>query len=327
MRQHSFEVQHEASWRAFETQLRYFEAQSNWKRAGSPGEAEQLVQGYRMLCSHLSVARSRAYSPALIAELNDLVVRGHNLIYQPPSGFLRQMLGFVMSGFPELVRMQWRYVVIAALVFLLPALLFVMAMLQDDEVVYSLIGPEQLIQMEAMYNPGAEHFARERGSESDFQMFGFYIWNNISIGFQLYATGLLAGIGSLFYLIFNGLYLGAVTAHLTQIGYGETFYSFVIAHGAFELTAIVLCGAAGLQLGHALLQPGRLPRVQALQRAGRESIGIVMGAFLMLVLAAFVEAFWSAKQWPPFWFKYLVGALCWLAVFAYLGLAGRRGSR
>lgn len=48
---------------------------------------------------------------------------------------------------------------------------------------------------------------------------------------------------------------GAIAGHLTDIGYGQTFWPFVIGHGAFELTAIALAGAAGLKLGWALLAP------------------------------------------------------------------------
>jgi hypothetical protein len=49
----------------------------------------------------------------------------------------------------------------------------------------------------------------------------------------------------------------------------------------------------------------------------------VGGATLMLLLAAVVEAFWSSSPVIPPGIKYAVGALGWLLVAAYLGLAGR----
>ena len=98
-------------------------------------------------------------------------------------------------------------------------------------------------------------------------MFGFYIRNNIGIAFQCFAGGIFAGLGSLFFLAFNGVAAGSPAGYLTARGHGETFYSFVVTHGAFELTAIVLAGAAGLRLGHALLVPGRHTRRAALERA------------------------------------------------------------
>ena len=100
-------------------------------------------------------------------------------------------------------------------------------------------------------------------------MFGFYIRNNIGVAFQCFAGGLFAGLGSLFFLAYNGAFGGAVAGYLTERGLSSTFYSFVATHAAFELTAIVLSGAAGLKIGHALLAPGRRTRVQSLVIATR----------------------------------------------------------
>ena len=78
---------------------------------------------------------------------------------------------------------------------------------------------------------------------------------------------------------FNGLLLGAIAGLLVTRGDSERFFSFVVTHSAFELTAIVLSGAAGLKLGHAVLAPGRLTRTQALMRAARDDLA---GGVLLL---------------------------------------------
>ncbi len=328
MRQRAFESLHLVRWEQFAAKLKRLESRHLGRGFAEDAEAAEFLAAYRSLCRDLSIAKGRMYSPALISYLNELVVRGHNLIYLRRSSFLRDMLAFVTLEFPLLVRQQWAFMLVACVLFLLPGLLFVLAMRQSPEVLYSLMSPDQVASMEAMYDPDASHWGRERGSDNDFMMFGYYIYNNIGISFQLYATGLLAGLGTLFYLIYNSLILGAVTYHLTHIGYGSTFYSFVIGHGAFELTAIVISGGAGLRLAYALLRPGPLPRRQALVQAAGLTIRIMIGCILMLVLAAFVEAFWSGKRWPGDLSKYLVGGICWLLVFYYFLFAGRvRGSQ
>jgi uncharacterized membrane protein SpoIIM required for sporulation len=103
-----------------------------------------------------------------------------------------------------------------------------------------------------------------------------------------------------------------------------TFYSFVATHSAFELTAIVLSGAAGLRIGHALLAPGRLTRRQALVGATQDSAIMLYGITAMLIVAAGIEAFWSSARWLAPAVKYSVAALCWAAVLAYFTLQGRR---
>jgi len=131
-------------------------------------------------------------------------------------------------------------------------------------------------------------------------------------------------VGSIFFLAFNGAFGGAIAGYLTGRGLGPTFYSFIVTHAAFELTAIVLAGAAGLRIGHALLAPGRQTRVQSLVGASRESVVLLYGITAMLVIAAAIEAFWSSARWLPSPVKYGVAALCWIAVLAYFTLQGRR---
>jgi uncharacterized membrane protein SpoIIM required for sporulation len=114
-----------------------------------------------------------------------------------------------------------------------------------------------------------------------------------------------------------------MAGYLTERGLSATFYSFVVTHSAFELTAIVLSGAAGLRIGHALLAPGRLTRGESLVRATRDAMVIVYGVTAMLVVAAAIEAFWSSASWLPHAVKYGVAAACWAGVLGYLSLQGR----
>ena len=95
-----------------------------------------------------------------------------------------------------------------------------------------------------------------RNADSDWAMFGFYIRHNIGIAFQCFAGGLFFGIGSLFALAFNGAAIGSTAGYLTWRGFGANFYPFVITHGAFELTGIVLAGAAGLHPRPRAARPG-----------------------------------------------------------------------
>ena len=175
-----------------------------------------------------------------------------------------------------------------------------------------------------MYDPEAEHIGRNRDSGDDFYMFGFYIYNNISVGFRTFAGGMLFGLGTIFFLVYNGLAIGAVAGHLIEIGYSTPFLSFVIGHGSFELTAIIIAGMAGLNLGRVLISPGQLSRIEALKRASKISMKMIYGVILMLVIAAFLEAFWSSKGAISPDTKYTVGAVLWSFIAVYFLFAGRR---
>jgi uncharacterized membrane protein SpoIIM required for sporulation len=188
--------------------------------------------------------------------------------------------------------------------------------LQPD-LILSLVSPETAAQYENMYNPKAESIGRIRDAGSDWAMFGFYIENNVGIAFQCYVTGVVLGLGSLFFLVSNGLIIGAVAGFVASRGFGGTFFPFVATHSAFELTAIVLSGAAGLRIGRAVLLPGRLPRLEALQSAARDTSFIMFGAAVMLLIAAVLEAFWSSAAWVAPAAKYSCAAICWILVILF----------
>jgi len=81
-----------------------------------------------------------------------------------------------------------------------------------------------------------------------------------------------------------------------------------------------------LKMGWAILAPGRLHRVEALRQAASGGVRLILGAVALLLLAAFIEAFWSSNRAIPADIKYAVGACGWLLVILYLTRAGRRGA-
>ncbi|MCH2341090.1 stage II sporulation protein M [Pseudomonas sp. NPDC047963] len=321
MKQSQFETRHQAEWQAFEEMLTTLER----GKARTPEAVAGFPAAYRRLCQQLALAQSRGYSMRFVERLQLLAQRGHHQMYRHRSPLGGRLLGFFLGGFARLVRTEWRYLAAASLIFYLSLLGMAALVLAFPELVYSLISPEQVAEMEAMYDPDASRLGRfgERGSADDWVMFGYYVMHNIGIAFQTFAGGLLFGLGSLFYLLFNGLIIGAIAGHLTGIGYGQPFWSFVIGHGAFELTAITLAGAAGLKLGAALVSPGRRTRSEALRLAAATAVRLIVGATLFLLIAAFIEAYWSSMTYPPAPVKYAVGVLLWLLVGVYLARSGR----
>lgn len=319
MKQVQFVARHQANW----------EALSQWLHTPAHkrerGQSERFAARYRQLCHHLALARRRAYSPQLLAHLEQLMQLGHAELYRtPPVPWYRLPL-FLLVEFPRTVRAHSGAMLVASALFWLPLLATLVLLQWRPELADTLLDSQTLAQVEKMYDPTAERLGRDSGS--DWQMFGFYIYNNISIGLRTFASGLVFGIGALVILLFNGISIGSVAGHLTAIGSGAPLWEFVSSHAPWELTAIVLSGGAGLQLGMRVLAPGRLSRGQALAAAGRDGAVIILGVVVMLLLAAFIEAFWSAQTIIPALVKYLASALGWLLVGGWLLLGGRGDGR
>jgi len=212
------------------------------------------------------------------------------------------------------VRAHRAYVALAAALFLVPTVLVGLAVDHRPELVLSVVDSRTAEQYARMYSPDNPAIGRQRDAGSNWLMFGFYIKNNIGIAFQCYVTGIVFGLGSLFFLLYNGAIGGAVAGYVSAQGEAGTFFPFIATHSAFELTAIVLAGAAGLRLGHAALLPGRRSRTAALAEAARATSVIIAGAGAMLVIAACLEAFWSSAAWVTPTAKFSMAACCWTLV-------------
>jgi uncharacterized membrane protein SpoIIM required for sporulation len=292
-------------------------------QARRPFDGARLALLYRRVCEQLALAQARAYPIHLTQRLEHLAQRAHQLIYRQHDFGLARLGRLALVDFPQAVRAHRYYLLVASLMFLLPLLAAGWATYRDPGFILHLMEAVQVREFDAMYSDSAASFGRNRDAASDLQMFGYYVMHNIGIGFRCFAAGLFAGVGSAFFMVYNGVSIGAVGGYLIAAGHGVNFCSFVVTHAAFELTGIVLAGAAGLRLGFAWIAPGRHTRLEALRLAARAAVVVVYGVIGLLLIAAAVEAFWSSARWIAPSVKYGVGAACWLLVCGYLGWQGR----
>jgi uncharacterized membrane protein SpoIIM required for sporulation len=319
-----FEQLHQQEWSELEVAIGRVGAQTvvgSMSLPAVPGTRVALL--YRRACEHLALARSRSYPAYIVERLERLTEDAHQLIYHRPEAGLGRLRNVLLHDFPAAVRAHRRYVALAAAVFVLPAVIVGLLVYARPELILSVVSAETAASFEDMYSPGAQSIGRARTASTDWVMFGYYIRNNIGVSFQCFAGGLFAGLGTLFFLGYNGAFAGALAGYLAHRGLSPTFFAFVATHSAFELTAIVLSGAAGLRIGHSLLAPGRLRRRPSLVRAAQDTAVLLYGIVAMLIVAAAVEAFWSSASWLPAVVKYVVAAICWTAVMLYLARQGR----
>ncbi|HET7698647.1 MAG TPA: stage II sporulation protein M [Vicinamibacterales bacterium] len=322
-----FEALYEAEWTELEALLDRVLGRTG-RRSGAREEVpgDRVAALYRRACEQLALARARSYPAYLVDRLERLTADGHQVIYRQHEFGAARVKAMLLADFPRAVRAQARYVAAAAALFLLPTIAVGLVVYRQPELILSVVSADTASSFDRMYSPSAEAIGRVREATTDWVMFAFYVRNNIGVAFQCFAGGLFAGLGSVFFLVYNGAFGGAIAGYLTERGMAPTFYSFVATHSAFELTAIVLSGAAGLRIGHALLAPGRLTRGQALVGATRDSAVVLYGVAMMLLIAAAIEAFWSSAQWLAPSLKYSVAAVCWIAVFTYFIRQGRRAA-
>jgi uncharacterized membrane protein SpoIIM required for sporulation len=298
--------------------------QARGLRKLDPNELAQLSPLYRDVCADLSRAEAARYSAPLIDYLQGLTAAAHTVVYGHSRGRFTtpgrgSALRVALEAFPRAVRRHKVAMLIAFLLFFLPFFGGLFATLTDSSFALRIVPETQLRPLVEAYKEG---FSSGRGTGADALMAGFYVNNNVGIALRCFATGLVFGVGSAFYLVENGLATGAIMGYVAAKGAGGNILTFVVGHGSLELGAIVLAGGAGLALGWSIVAPGDRTRIASLQAAARSVVVIVFGAAVMLFMAAAVEGFWSASSLPTI-VKRTVGVVMFVIVMSYMTFAGR----
>ncbi len=277
---------------------------------------------YRSLCTDLMRCRAARVTPDLAAHLDGLAGRAHAALYGAQPLRWPGLYALFARDFPRALRDNGRIFAVACALFFLPFAVGLAGALTSDDFSTHVIPAGQL---EAMARSYADGFAGGRDASTDTGMAGFYVWNNVGIAFRCFATGILYGAGSLFFLIYNGLLTGTGVGYVMSAGHGGNIWTFMCGHAPFELTAIVIAGGAGLQMGYALVATRGLTRVTSLRRAAPAIARQILGAAAMLLIAALIEGFWSPSSLPAE-VKWTASAVFSVLVLLYLALAGRGGA-
>jgi len=164
MKQSLFESRHQAQWQAFATQLTQLE-KGKAKRA----DFTDFPHQYRQLCQHLALAQERGYSSYLVDPLQQLALRGHQQLYRHRSQLSANVLSFLLADFPRLVRAQWPFVLVASLLFFGSLIGIALLVYLYPDLIYSIVSPQQVAEMQGMYDPDASRLGRaaERASSED----------------------------------------------------------------------------------------------------------------------------------------------------------------
>jgi uncharacterized membrane protein SpoIIM required for sporulation len=281
----------EQSWQELERLVDA--AERRGVRMLSPHELNRLPQLYRSALSSLSVARAIALDRHLLLYLENLALRAYLAIYSPKTGLL-EAGGQFLRAFPAAVRKARWHLFIVFIAFMV-GIAAGFALTVEDESWFSTLVPGSL--------SGGRSVASTRQSLLDHEIFApwpgwtvslaivanFLFSHNTIVGILAFCLGLAAGVPTILLIAYQGLILGAFIALHYDRGLTVEFLGWVSIHGVTEISAILLCGAAGLVVAEKMLFPDRYSRVDSLAIHGRLAAEIAVGAVLMFFVAAILE--------------------------------------
>lgn len=271
-----------------------YRAQRGGVRRLSADELSRMDRLYRLSTNHLAQLQSRGANPSLVHNLNRLVAKAHSVIYvSPKPQMFRRILMFYATGFSRSIARIWPYQLASLALFLAGTIGGYAATMHSPLAAYALVIPDEMRmpgasaeQLVSVMRSGRDHSQGEK-----FAFMSFLLTHNTKVGFTAFAGGVMAGIPTIYLMLYTGSFLGAFTAIHANNGVAGEWWAWILPHGVTELGACILCGGAGLLLGMAVLRPGHRSRMASLVAAGKEGINVAMGIIPMFVFAGFAESF------------------------------------
>ncbi|MQA03680.1 MAG: stage II sporulation protein M [Streptosporangiales bacterium] len=305
-----FVAVHNDEWRRLEDLLKR-------RRRLTGAEADELVELYEHVSTHLSVVRSTAPDPGLITRLSTLVARARSAITGAHTPAWRDIARFVLVVFPAVTyRYRW-WLLFTSLGSVLVSVVVAGWLVSHPQLLTEIAPPDVLEEY------AEKDFAAYYG-EHPASSFASRVWtNNVWVAAQALAFGVLLGIPTVIVLVQNMASLGVSAAIMTTYGQADVFFGLITPHGLLELTAVFLAGAAGLKLGWSIIDPGPRRRLEALASEGRAAVSITLGLVGVLLVSGIVEAFVTPSPLPT-WARIAIGVFVEVAFLVYVFTLGRR---
>lgn len=158
-------------------------------------------------------------------------------------------------------------------------------------------------------------------SNDQLAMFIMITTNNLKVAFLTFFVGFFFTVGTHILLFSNGVMLGSFQYFFHTKGLLITTFLGIWIHGAFEISAIVLAGGAGITAGNGLLFPKSYTRLQSLQLSTRRGLKIMLSLVPFIIAAGFLESYVTHNyQYLPEWSKWALIFLSFGIIVFYYGV-------
>ncbi|MGH9605479.1 MAG: stage II sporulation protein M [Terracidiphilus sp.] len=274
-------------------------------------ELQEMALLYRQVAADLSVLRQDSTARTYAQHVNQLLARAHHIIYSGRKTSLLTLFRFLRDDYPAIFQGQLGFVLASLSVTAAFGVLGAALTMARPEFMRHFVGPEMIATMER-HEMWTKSIVSIKPLASSAIM-----TNNLTVSFVTFASGIVFGLGTFWFLFTNGLMLGVIGAACHQFGMSLALWSFVAPHGSLELPAIIIAGGAGFRLGYAMLFPGALRWKDSVARGGIEATRLVSGIIPMLIVAGTLEGFFSPSR-AAVWLKFTVGGMLFMLLLLWL---------
>lgn len=265
---------------------------------------DDMVNAYNDITSDLAFAQTQYPDSPVTSYLNDIALGLHRDLYRHKHTTVKQMVRFWTHEIPLSVYAARKALFLSLAIFVLSALVGVVSTLGDHEFPRLILGDSYIRMTEENIERGDPMAVYAKGTQ--IVSFLDITLNNVWVSFKAYAFGLLTSFGSGYFLLCNGVMVGAFFMFFILRGLFVPCFLAVMLHGTLELSAIVIAGGAGIMLGNGWLFPGTYSRLESFFRAGRRSVKVLVSTIPIFIVAGFIEGFFTRFTHVGDWWRLLV---------------------
>ncbi len=281
------------------------------RHAITGSDIDQFHRLYQKAAQNLSYSQTYFPKEEVTFYLNGLVSKSHNLLYKDQISSMKQIRHFFGVKFIGLLVEQWKFIIVAMILFILGALGSFFSVLNDPLHLYSIL-PANIAQ-----GVDPTQLGSSDGAVDSSLMSANIMTNNIQVAILAFAGGVTFGLLTVYLLIYNGIIVGALAALFWHHGKTYDFWAYIVPHGMIELTAIFIAGGAGLLMGYKLFVPGNLSRLYQLKRHAKRSVQLLLGTIPLFVIAGIIEGFITPAA-ISLEIKYFVALLTVIGLILYI---------
>ncbi|HEY5822123.1 MAG TPA: stage II sporulation protein M [Propionibacteriaceae bacterium] len=282
-------------------------------------EADEVVDLYQRVSTHLSVVRSTASDPLLEARLSALVASARSIVTGVTLPVWRTVGRFFTAVFPAAVYRARAWWITVAVLNVLIAGVIAWRVINTPGLADALLTSSEAKQL-------VDHDFASYYTENPAVDFAFQVWlNNARVTAACLVLGILI-VPVLIVLWANISNVGVTAGYMISAGRADVFYGLILPHGLLELTIVFVAAGAGLRLGWSWIAPGLRTRAQALATEGRALGALALGLAVWLLVSGLVEGLVTPRPWPA-WVRLTIGVVVWVAFLAYVFTLGRAAAR
>lgn len=276
------------------------------------GDVKRFLSYFRQSSHHLAYARTHYPESSVVTYLNSLISKSHSHVYAVKRYSPGEFLKYITYEFPSLLK-KYRLYVLGAFGFFAVGLIISLLLVLINSDNAAIFIPQNMIDgIRSGKSGGAQQWNYPLMSSS-------IMFNNISVSLRAFVFGITLGIGTIYVLFFNGAMLGSLAGLVYLYGNPKNFWSLILPHGVFELTAIFISGAAGLILAKSILIPGEYSRKHSLIAGAKKAVSLVFGVIIMLIIAGIIEGFFTPLNIPET-SKLLFAAITAVVLLGYFSI-------